>query len=292
MNELYQKITITIVLYNESFNAVYKCLEKVKNFKIIIIDNNNDKRLKKKIEENFKIYSYTINKKNLGFSKALNQAIRLSDSEYILNLESDCLIDETDIMNLYNALKKYPNSLIVTPTMYNEDGKLTHSGGTFIEKNMGYKVLNLEGDTCVDFPLTAAILFKKQDMIKIGMFDEDLFIYYPDIEIGRRIKDNNKSVIQIYRSKAVHQMGKLKINNPIKRVFFRNYFYTYDGLIYFFKKDYNLKPFYELQKNIFGLMITSILSIFLLRFAQSIESFSKVLAYYKFKFFYLKKKNR
>lgn len=291
MQELYHQITITIVLYNESFDIVNKCLSKVRNFKIIIIDNNNDKILKRKIEKYFKIYKYIINKKNLGFSKALNQAIKISDSEYILNLESDCLIDESNILKLFESLKKYPNSLIVTPTMYSENGKLTHSGGTFVEKNLGYKVLNLEGDTCVDFPLTAAILFSKQDIIEIGMFDEDFFIYYPDLEIGRRIKDYKKSVIQIYNSKAIHQMGKLKIRNPIKRVFFRNYFYTLDGLIFFFKKDSNLKPFYELEKNIFRFLITSVLSIFMFKFAKSVENFSKVLAYYKFKFFYLNKKN-
>ena len=47
------------------------------------IDNANNISLKKKIKEKFKIYKYLLNKKNLGFTKAANQAIRLGTSSHI-----------------------------------------------------------------------------------------------------------------------------------------------------------------------------------------------------------------
>ena len=53
--------------------------------------------------------------------------------------------------------------------MYNENNQLTPSGGTLMEKNLGYEILKLEGDTCVDFPMTAAILFKKEDILNLGL---------------------------------------------------------------------------------------------------------------------------
>ena len=57
MKDIYDSLTIVIVLYNEKFKLVSRCLENIKNFKIIIIDNANF-QLKNEIEKNFKIYKY------------------------------------------------------------------------------------------------------------------------------------------------------------------------------------------------------------------------------------------
>ncbi len=283
MKDLYDSLTIIIVLYEEKFNLISKCLNKLKKFKIIVIDNANNIELKKTIEKEFKIHKYFLNSKNIGFSKAINQGIKNSDTEFILNLEADCIIDEENIYKLYKAIKFYRDCLITIPTMYNDHNQLTQSGGTLMEKNLGYEILNLEGDTCVDFPMTAAILFKKEDMLNLGLFDEDLFIYYPDCEIGRRINKNRKSIIQVMDSKAIHTMGTLKIKNNIKNIFYRNYYFTFDGLIYYFKENLHMPHFLRLKKKIPSLIIKSILSIIFLRFNKSVECFSKILAYFNFK---------
>ena len=47
--DLYKKITILIVLYQESEKIIFDNLEKLKNFKIIIVDNDGNLNLKKKI---------------------------------------------------------------------------------------------------------------------------------------------------------------------------------------------------------------------------------------------------
>ena len=50
---IHQKLSILIILYEENFEMINKCLEKIKDFKIIIIDNANDKYLKDKIIKKF-----------------------------------------------------------------------------------------------------------------------------------------------------------------------------------------------------------------------------------------------
>ena len=50
MNTPINEITIIIVLYEEKINLVFQCLENIKNFKIIIVDNAGNISLKKKIE--------------------------------------------------------------------------------------------------------------------------------------------------------------------------------------------------------------------------------------------------
>lgn len=290
MQHLYENITITILLYKESYELISNCLNKLDGFKIILVDNDNNSYLKKKINKEFDIHKYILNNRNLGWSKGVNQAILCCDTKFVLNLSADCHIEKESISKLYDGINKYENCFITTPTMIKTDNSLTHSGGTLIEKNLGYKVLNLEGDTCVDFPMTAAVLFRKNEMVELGLFDEDFFLYYPDIEIGRRVKSTNKSIIQIFRSRAFHSMGRLKINNPIKRVFFRNYFYTLDELIYYHKVNLHLKPLENLKNEIPNLFKKMFLNLFIFKFADVVVCFSKIFAYFQFKNKYLKKK--
>ena len=55
-----KEITVIIVLYEEKLDLIFQCLENIKNYKIIIVDNAGNIYLKKQIEEKFKIYSFKI----------------------------------------------------------------------------------------------------------------------------------------------------------------------------------------------------------------------------------------
>ena len=103
------KLSILIILYEENYQIVNKCLEQIKDHRIIVIDNANDQSLKDKIIKNHKIYKYFLNKKNVGFSKAANQGILECDTEYLLILGADCLITNKDIRQLIFAKEKYEN---------------------------------------------------------------------------------------------------------------------------------------------------------------------------------------
>ena len=100
------------------------------------------------------IYKYVLNKENVGLSKAANKAIELVDTPFVLNLQADCEITNPDIDKLHQALKKYDNSFLVSPTFYS-DNKLTFNSTPLPEKQIDQKVLKIEGDVCV-FSITFA----------------------------------------------------------------------------------------------------------------------------------------
>ena len=93
-----KEITILIVLYEENIDLLSKNLINLRNFKIIIIDNGADINLKNQITKKFNIYKYIINKKNNGYTKGYNQAIKICDTKYALILEPDCYIFEENII--------------------------------------------------------------------------------------------------------------------------------------------------------------------------------------------------
>src|SRR5210317_1615059 len=97
-------ITILIVLYQESDEIVFKTLEQIKNFKKIIIDNDGNHELRKKILEKYDIFEYCLNKKNLGFSKGFNKAINLCKTKFAFIKNADCFIDEQNILKLFDYI--------------------------------------------------------------------------------------------------------------------------------------------------------------------------------------------
>ena len=282
MNFTFNELTIIIILFEEKKDLLLKCLENIKNFKIIIIDNAGNSNLKLEVEKNFAIQKYILNKKNYGFTKSANQAIKLCDTDYILNINADCLIKEKDILLLIKSHQKYKGCFITSPTFYDDNLKLTYNGGYFDEKNLSKETLDLEGDVCVDKVLGSAILFKNKDIKEIGFFDENFFLYYEDDDLCRKIKKKNMSVIQIYNAKAQHMHGHSKVKNLLKRTFIKNYHFTYDELYYYFKINMHHEKYRKLKKKLANYIIKLIINFITLRFNRSIYYFSIIKAFYDF----------
>ena len=280
---LNQKLSILIILYEENLEMINKCLENIKDFKIIIIDNANNKFLKKKILKRFKIYKYFLNEKNIGFSKAANQGIQACDTEYLLFVQADCLITYSGVEQLMLAKEKYKDCFITSPTFYDNDGKLTYNGGPLYESSPKNKVIENFGDVCVDAVLFAVILFKVKDAINIGLLDEKFFLYFLDDDFCRRIKSIKKSIIQVYSAKATHAHGYLKVKNRFKKIFFANYFFYYEELYYLYKINSHQKKYDLFKKKIPKFLIKVIINFTLLRLEKFVYYLSKVLAFYKFK---------
>ena len=114
MNDtIHKEVTIVIVLYEEKFELISRCLENIKNFNIIIVDNAGNKKLKKQIQKQYKILNYIINSKNLGYSKAVNQGINLCLTEYVFVFQADCIMNLENIDILIKAHKKYSHWLLL-----------------------------------------------------------------------------------------------------------------------------------------------------------------------------------
>ena len=246
-----ESLTIVIVLYKEPFDLINETLQNISGYNIIIIDNDDNHQLKKKILKEFKIHRYILNKENNGFSAGYNQGIKLSNTKFTLVLGPDCLISSKDINVLIKKISLYQDALIVSPTAYDKKNELTYSGGPLPENGKMDKLLELEGDACVESSLGACMLFRTLDIQKYDLFfDENFFLYFSDVDLCRKIKILNKSIIQTNEAVCIHQHGIIKIKNKFKKIYIREYNYTHDMLYYFFKikNKQNLEIIRNFQK--------------------------------------------
>ena len=142
MNKI-SEITILIVLYDETEEIILKNLEKIKNFKIIIIDNKGDTKLKERITQKFEISTYYLSNKNLGFSKGFNKALNFCKTKYALIKNADCYIDEDNIIKLYDYIKNNQDCAIVSPTSYDENNNLSYNSGKLPENESFNEILRV-----------------------------------------------------------------------------------------------------------------------------------------------------
>ena len=104
-------VSIIIVTYN-SENYILKCIDSIKkyknalNYEIIIIDNASQDATIRKLESEYKDLTIVNNDKNLGFAKACNQGLTLSNSKYIFFLNPDTIL----INNVHQILFNYMES--------------------------------------------------------------------------------------------------------------------------------------------------------------------------------------
>lgn len=216
MNNL-KKITAIIVLYNTT-ELIFECLDKIKGVKIIIVDNGkNDQRIINLIKSNYSIFKFFKLKKNIGFGRACNFALKYVDTEYTLLIEPDVLIEKPSIENLILTLDKYPNSGMVTPRFVDENYKVIDYLGDFqengkgilrneLEENLNSRLSRTlaEGDICINFCLAAILLLNNKIIKKTGLFNKKIFLYWEDFDLCRKLKIKKISILKAFHSTAIH----------------------------------------------------------------------------------------
>jgi GT2 family glycosyltransferase len=280
MNKI-SEITILIVLYDETEEIIFKNLEKIKNFKIIIVDNKGDKKLKNRITKKFEISKYYLSNKNLGFSKGFNKALNFCKTKYAFIKNADCYIDEDNIIKLYDYIKNNQDCGIVSPTSYDEYNNLSYNSGKLPENENSNEILKVQGDVCVEKVLGSSMFVKMEDLQKVGMFNENLFIFFSDDELCKKIRGINKHVVQIYNSKCIHVHGISKVKNKFYKIYLKELYFTLDELVYF--KDISDQKINKLKSKILNYCLKIMVCFFSLKFFNLIKYYARVVAYIKFK---------
>ena len=283
--EVFQNLTIQLVLYEDKKETIFRCLDNFKNFKVIILDNSNNFKLKKEILKNYKIYKYILQDRNLGYSKGHNKIAKLVDTEYLLILNADCIITEENLSNLYLAHVKYKNCGITAPTTFDDYNNLTLNGGFLPESGNRDEVIKIFGDTCFQTILGSAMLIKKKDFLDIGMFNENLFLFYSDDDLCRKIKRENKYIIQVFQSKCIHSHGISKVKNVFEKIYLREHYFLLDKFHYYRKSDNHKNMMNEIIDKKNNYLIKIFFSFITMKFKKVIYYFARYTAILKYNSF-------
>jgi len=292
--KLFHDITILIVVYN-SDQKILNILKTLSDIKILVVDNGRNDILIRNIQKDFPNVSIIINRRNIGFAKAVNCGLNIIETNYVLLLNPDALINLDNIIKLRKTFDKYFNAVIAVPSVYNEN-IYSAEYGMLPEQSKGVKRSYFEkkvsqeldkklpsGDFCVYTFLGSIMMIDREMLLTIGNFCEDFFMYWEDMELSRRIfKTKRLSIVLSHEAKAQHLQG-----TGVKKNFLSNYIKEYHS---------ELSPliYFKIGKNKFFLkkkLIKYFLRIFsyllILNFEKSVKNIAKFSA--TFYYIYLNK---
>ena len=160
---MHKELTIVLPSYKSRELIIEHVNNLSKKFKFIIIDNSNDKKLKKELEEKFKNVKVYL-KKNIGYGRAINYGSRYVKTKYFMVMNPDTKIYKNTLKNLLLAAKKIKVFGALSPDYIENKNKK-------VQKNIIIKQKQLDG---------GAMLFDKKIFQKIKGFDENIFLYYEE----------------------------------------------------------------------------------------------------------------
>jgi len=225
-----------------------------KNFRVIVIENSLDKRIKLTLEKKFKNVKVIIPKKNLGLAKSYNLAIKRAKTKYVFLNNPDIEINKKSILNLLKCAKNIKDFSIISPVYKMEKDYKNYE--IFTKKN------NVKSKIFKKFDIREVDLIDNNFLIKKNnlqiFFDEKFFLYFETIDLAHNLRKNKKKLYITNKIKFHHYGSSSlppKLNNLVKKT--RAFHYNWSKF-YFYKKNYNY--FYAIRK-IFPNFIKSIKKI-------------------------------
>ncbi|TSC85389.1 MAG: Uncharacterized protein G01um10147_1165 [Microgenomates group bacterium Gr01-1014_7] len=167
----------------------------LKDFEVIVVDNGSQDGSKDYIKKYFPEVKLIELDKNYGFAKAVNIGIKESNSEYLIFLNNDTEMDKFCLQFLVEAAKNHKEVGFVAAKMLKFSNRdIIDSAGDYIDwvghaNNIGLGEKDGEefNQAGYVFLVTGGGgLFKRSVFNKIGLFDEDYFAYFEDVDLCLR----------------------------------------------------------------------------------------------------------
>lgn len=142
------------------------------------------------------------NKENLGYAKAVNQGIRVSQGDSIVLMNNDVKVYEHWLEDLLEGLR-HKDLVAATPMYHREDPWLRGKESQKIRRQ--FMELPIQ-NSFSDFEDFSCVAVKRSVFETIGLFDEQFEFTCEDIDFKRRMKDAGLSYASFKRV-PVHHVG-------------------------------------------------------------------------------------
>jgi GT2 family glycosyltransferase len=255
------KLSVVIVNYNvkhfleQCLHSVFKALEGIEG-EVMVVDNNSVDGSVEMVQQKFPAVRLIANTFNAGFSKANNQAIRISGGEYVLLLNPDTVVEEDTFKKVIQFMDEHPDAGGLGVYMIDGKGKflpeskrglpspavafwklsglsaLFPASRIFGKYHLGY--LDKEKVHQVDVLSGAFMLIRKSVLNKIGLLDEAYFMYGVDIDLSYRITQAGYKNYYYPHTRIIHYKGESTRKSSVNYVLV-----FYKAMVIFAKKHFS-----------------------------------------------------
>jgi len=257
------KLSVVIVNYNvehfleQCLLSVRKAMQAVSG-EVYVVDNNSIDGSVKMVKNKFPEVKLIANKKNLGFSKANNQAMKMALGEYVLLLNPDTVVEDDTFDKVVAFMDSHPDAGGLGVKMVDGSGKflpeskrglptpeaafykmfgiskIFPKSKRFSKYHLGY--LNQNEIHEVEILAGAFMLMRKSVLDKIGLLDESFFMYGEDIDLSYRIIKAGYKNYYFPKTRIIHYKGESTKKSSVNYVLV-----FYKAMVIFARKHFTQK---------------------------------------------------
>jgi GT2 family glycosyltransferase len=239
-------VEIIIVNYN-SVHWLLNCLESVRDeiegrLVLVHVQDNGTSNNIDRVKEAFPEVLLNKNKTNIGFAKAVNRALGVVKSEYVVLLNPDTKVKDCFLGSSLEYMDRNPAVGVLGPAILNPDGSMQGSARAFpgvltalfgrraplsrlLPKNAITRanVLSRDSDGVtpseVDWVSGACMVVRRKAINEVGLLDPRFFLYWEDADWCRRMWEKGWKVVYFPSAKVIHQVGASSSTLPIRSLY-------------------------------------------------------------------------
>ena len=210
-----------IITTFKSEDKIFSCLDSLpKDIRIFVVENSNNEMFKKEIEKKYVNAECILLGKNEGYSKSNNIGLSKVKSKYALVLNPDTVVEENTIENFLSSASENPDFWLMGPAK--DQGEKIE-----ITKNQITEVETLKGFA----------IFFNMEKFKDNFFDENYFLYFEEIDLCKKVKNNNGKIFLDSNIKIYHE-GARSVNQKFKKELEKNRNWHWMWSTFYFHKKY------------------------------------------------------
>jgi GT2 family glycosyltransferase len=227
-------VSIIIVNYNTK-ELTFKSIESVQNFtkdvnfEIIVVDNASLEPISEEISSKYPSVIFIQNQQNVGFGRANNQAIKISQGEFVFLLNSDAFLTSNSLKVFVDFMRLEENNRVAVcgADLISDSHEQMISYGAFpslsqafleigffvfirkyFYQKLAIAIINYDDKIKeVDYITGADAFFRKSVLDEVGAFDPDFFLYFEETELSYRIKKAGYKSVIIPSERIIHLEG-------------------------------------------------------------------------------------
>ena len=200
-----QNLSVVIVSF-KSDHVIHHCINSIdKEIEIIVIDNSNNTKFKKSIEEQYKNVKCILSSNNIGMGAGNNVGIKNTSKDFALILNPDVILEKNSIEEIIKASKSLEPFGVIAPIsdkIQFPNYKLYKNENHKFDQSNPFKVKTVDGYSML------LNLKRLRKLDNFNFFDENIFLYLENDDFCKRLSLNNENIYIVPKSKIRHLGGE------------------------------------------------------------------------------------
>jgi GT2 family glycosyltransferase len=184
------------------------------DYEVVILDNGSTDGSDDWVKSRYPSVRLMRSERNLGFARGNNEAIRTADSDYIATLNNDAEPAANWLTELVRAMCSSPKvGMCASKMVRANDPRIMDACGIAIDRaGIGWNRYSGEAERLDEVqpyevlgPCAGAALYRRAMLDQVGLFDEDYFIYYEDVDLAWRAQRAGWRCLYVPSARVVHR---------------------------------------------------------------------------------------